>query len=152
MVVNMNIFAAEPSRPVQAAGAPTPDSDLVEFLRTPLGIEPDAQQTEMLRARGNQVLLNCSRQWGKSTMAAAMAVHRAYTEPGCLVIVASPTDRQSGELLRKASEMLAQLDIRPRGDGTNKASLLFPNGSRIVALPGTERTVRGFSKVSLLMI
>ena len=43
-------------------------------------------------------------------------------------------------------------NVPPRGDGTNKASLLFPNGSRIVALPGTEKTVRGFSKVSLLMI
>jgi phage FluMu gp28-like protein len=48
--------------------------------------------------------------------------------------------------------MVVRLGIQPRGDGTNKASLLFPNGSRIVALPGTEKTVRGFSKVSLLMI
>ena len=28
----------------------------------------------------------------------------------------------------------------------------FPNGSRIVGLPGTERTVRGFSAVSLLLV
>ena len=150
MVVNM--FAREPVRPVRAAGAPRPASDLVDFLRRQLGIEPDEQQKAMLRAAGKQVLLNCGRQWGKSTMAAAMAVHRAHTERNSLVIVASPTDRQSGELLRKASEMVARLSITPRGDGTNKASLLFPNGSRIVALPGTERTVRGFSKVSLLMI
>jgi hypothetical protein len=31
-------------------------------------------------------------------------------------------------------------------------SLLFPNGSRIVGLPGIEVTVRGFSAVSLLLI
>ncbi|MDQ1469390.1 MAG: hypothetical protein QOJ99_870 [Bryobacterales bacterium] len=85
-------------------------------------------------------------------MAAFMAAHRAYTEPNSLVVLASPTDRQSGELLRKATEMVVRQGIPPRGDGTNKASLLFPNGSRIVALPGTEKTVRGFSKVSLLMI
>jgi hypothetical protein len=35
-----------------------------------------------------------------------------------------------------------------RGDGDNGISLLLPNGSRIVGLPGTEATVRGFSAVS----
>lgn len=44
------------------------------------------------------------------------------------------------------------MGIRPRGDGTNALSVQFPNGSRIVGLPGVEATVRGFSAVSLLMI
>jgi hypothetical protein len=48
--------------------------------------------------------------------------------------------------------MLRTLGIRPRGDGDNEVSLLLPNGSRIVGLPGTEATVRGFSAVSLLVI
>ena len=39
-----------------------------------------------------------------------------------------------------------------RGDGDNAISLLLPNGSRIVGLPGTEATVRGFSAVSLMLI
>ena len=45
-----------------------------------------------------------------------------------------------------------RLGIAPRGDGDNEISLLFPNGSRIVGLPGTESTVRGFSAVSLMLI
>src|ERR1700733_9557042 len=97
-------------------------------------------------------ILNCTRQWGKSTIAAAKAVHRAYTREKSLVLVASPTDRQSAELLRKAAEMVAFLGIRPRGDGDNETSLLLPNGSRIVGLPGMEGTTRGFSAVSLLLI
>jgi Terminase large subunit, T4likevirus-type, N-terminal len=97
-------------------------------------------------------MLNCTRQWGKSTITAAVAVHRAYFEQGSLTVVLSPTARQSGELLRKASEFLRRLGIRPRGDGDNEISLLFPNGSRIVGLPGTEATVRGFSRVSLMLI
>ena len=40
---------------------------------------------------------------------------------------------------------------RPR-DGDNEASILFPNGSRIVEVPGTEATVRGSSAVALLVI
>jgi hypothetical protein len=81
-----------------------------------------------------------------------MAVYRAYMRAKSLVLVASPTNRQSGELIRKAAEMVMRLGIRPRGGGDNETSLLFPNGSRIVGLPGIEGTVRGFSAVSLLLI
>jgi hypothetical protein len=79
-------------------------------------------------------------------------VHRAYTRPEALVLVASPTKRQSGEFVRKAKGMARKLGIAPRGDGDNEISLLFPNGSRIVGLPGKEGNVRGFSAVSLLLI
>ena len=41
---------------------------------------------------------------------------------------------------------------RWRGDGDNESSLLLPNGSRIVGLPGTEATVRGFSAASMALI
>ncbi len=42
--------------------------------------------------------------------------------------------------------------MKRRGDGDNAISLVLPNGTRIVGLPGTEGTVRGFSAVSLLLI
>ena len=70
--------------------------DAVEFARTRLGFEPDEQQAEVLRSEAKRGILNCTRQWGKSTVAAAKAVHRAYTRPGSLVLVASPSERQSG--------------------------------------------------------
>jgi hypothetical protein len=126
--------------------------DAVEFARKRLKFEPDERQAEVLRSEAKRGILNCTRQWGKSTIAAAMAVHRAYTRAKSVVLVASPTNRQSAELLRKATEMVAKLGIRRRRDGDNETSLLFPNGSRIVGLPGIEGTVRGFSAVSLLLI
>ena len=98
----------------------------------------------MLQSTARRGMLNCSRQRGKSTVAAAKAVHRAYTRRGSLVLVASPGRRQSAGFVRKAAGMLRRLGIRPRGDGDNECSLLFPNGSRIVGLPGQEGTVRGF--------
>jgi hypothetical protein len=50
--------------------------------------------------------------------------------------------------------MVRKLGMKVRGDGGNQISLAFPNGSRIVGLPGTRANggVRGFSAVSLLMI
>jgi len=132
--------------------AEDPDGDAVEFARVRLGFLPDAKQVEVLRSNAKRGILNCSRQWGKSTVAAAKAVHRAYTRPGSTVLVACPCERQSAEFLRKASGMVRKLNIAPRGDGDNATSLLFPNGSRIVGLPGMAATVRGFSAVSLILI
>jgi hypothetical protein len=126
--------------------------DALTFARTRLGFEPDALQAEVLASTAKRGILNCTRQWGKSTVAAIKAVHRAYTEPGALVVVASPSERQSGEFIRKAAEFLEKLGIRPRGDGFNAVSLLLPNRSRIVGLPGVDGTVRGFSSVSLMII
>ena len=125
---------------------------IVEFVRTRLRFEPDQRQCEVLESKAKQMILNCTRQWGKSTVAAAKAVHRAYSRPRSLILATSPTARQSGELLRKAADMVATLGIQPKGDGDNELSLLFPNGSRIVGLPGSEWTVRGFSAISLLLI
>ena len=45
-----------------------------------------------------------------------------------------------------------RLGMPVRGDGDNEMSLLLPNRSRIVGLPGNEATVRGFSAVSLLLV
>ena len=64
----------------------------------------------------------------------------------------SPSARQSGEFVRKAAEFARRLGVRTKGDGDNELSLLFPNGARIVGLPGSEATVRGFSAVSLLLV
>ncbi len=123
-----------------------------QFARTLLNFSPDALQSAVLDSPAKRGILNCSRQWGKSTVLAVKAVHRAFTRPGSLVLVASPSVRQSGEFLRKAAALLQRLAVRRKTDGDNPHSLALPNGSRIVGLPGTEATVRGFSAVSMLLI
>ncbi len=123
-----------------------------EFARTRLGFVADERQAAVLDSRAKRGILNCTRQWGKSTVLAVKAVHRAWTRPGSLVLVASPSERQSGEFVRKAAEFLGRLGVKRKGDGDNATSLALPNGSRIVGLPGTEGTVRGFSAVSMLLI
>ena len=105
--------------------------DALRFARERLGFSPDAKQSAVMSGKIRRGLLNCTRQWGKSTITAAMAV--------------SPSGRQNGEFLRKASGFVRKLGIRTRGDGDNEISLLFPNGACVVGLPGSESTVRGFS-------
>jgi hypothetical protein len=132
--------------------APEDAVDTAEWVRTKLGFTADAAQERVLRTGSRRVVLNCTRQWGKSTVTAAKAVHEAYTKAGSLTMVVSPSGRQSGELVRKAEGFVRRLGIRPKGDGDNEISVMLPNGSRIVGLPGSEDTVRGFSAVSLLLV
>ena len=124
----------------------------VEWVQERLGLTPDRLQARVLGTRGKRGILNCSRQWGKSTITASKAVFEAFTKAGSLTLVVSPSARQSGEFLRKAAEFTRRLGIRSRGDGDNEISLALPNGSRIVGLPGNEATIRGFSAVSLLLV
>jgi hypothetical protein len=126
--------------------------DAVEWARRKLGFVADAKQAEVLAASVRRGILNCSRQWGKSTTCAIKAVHYAQFHPQSLVLVASPSLRQSGEFLRKAEKAVAQLGYPVRGDGTNACSVVLPNGSRIVGLPEREDTVRCFSSVGLMII
>jgi hypothetical protein len=140
---------------VEPSGALDPHTSpgaAVDFARTRLNFYPDPRQAEVLASGAKRGMLNCTRQWGKSTVTAIKALHHAYTAPKSLVIVASPSERQSAEFIRKTAELIRRLNLRPRGDGKNAASLLLPNESRIVGLPGREGTIRGFSAVSLLVI
>jgi len=141
-----------PARRKSRSGAKTGELDAVGWVKEKLGFPADAVQARVLLSRGRRGILNCTRQWGKSTTTAAKAVHQAMTRPESLTLVVSPSGRQSGELLRKAEGFAAKLGIRPKGDGRNEISLAFPNGSRIVGVPGNDATVRGFSAVSLLLV
>jgi hypothetical protein len=126
--------------------------DAVSFARERLGFEPDEQQARVLDVSIQRGILNCCRQWGKSTLMAVKAVHWAYTRAGSNVLVVTPSERQSGEFILKAREFVQELGIRPRGDGYNRLSIRLPNGSRMVGVPGVRAKVRGFSRVSLMLI
>lgn len=117
-----------------------------------LNIEPDEWQAQVLRSASQRILLNCCRQSGKSTVSATLAVHTALYQPGALVLLLSPTLRQSQELFRKCLSVyrLVASDIPPESE--TKLTLELGNGSRIVSLPGKETTIRGFSGVSLIIV
>ncbi len=117
------------------------------------GIVPDLWQADLLRSDAKQLILNCSRQSGKSTISAVLAVHEAIYTNGSLVLLLSPSLRQSQELFRKIKDIYNALESPslPQTIEESALRLELSNGSRIVALPGTEQTVRGFSNVALLI-
>src|ERR671913_836857 len=117
-----------------------------------LGLEPDPWQEDLLSSTSDRVLLNCCRQSGKSTMTGIIALHRALYHPGSLILCLAPALRQSQELFGKVAGFYRDLErpISPLVE--RKLSLELGNDSRIVTLPGTERTIRGFSGAALLIV
>lgn len=117
------------------------------------GITPDPWQRDLLRSAARQIVVNNSRQSGKSTITAVKAAHTAIYQPNALVLILAPSERQAKELLRKVKDVIGGLDgvIEP-AESESVLQLEFANGSRIIALPGKEATIRGFSGVTLLIV
>jgi hypothetical protein len=115
-------------------------------------LEPDPWQEELLHTRSDRVLLNCCRQSGKSTMSGLIALHRALYHPGSLILCLAPALRQSQELFGKVLGFYRDLGRPVAPQAERKLSLELENDSRIVTLPGTEKTIRGFSGAALLIV
>src|SRR5260370_34697839 len=72
--------------------------DAVAFARDKLGFTPDEKQELVLRG-GGRGIVNCTRQWGKSTVTPAQAVHRADTVPWNLTLAITPNAPPNRECL-----------------------------------------------------
>jgi len=113
------------------------------------GYSPDEWQQRILIERPERLLLNCSRQSGKTTVVATMAVDEMLRGPN-LVLAICPSERQSKELLRTVSQIYRSVEALPEQEST--ICIQCPNGARMFALPSSEANIRGFSKVALLLI
>jgi hypothetical protein len=117
------------------------------------GMTPDPWQAKVLRRRPRQLLLNCSRQSGKSSTVAAGAIDEALFCPESLTLVLSPSQRQSQELFRVVMTIHRKIGIEIDPDAESSLRAEFSNGSRIIALPGSkDANIRGFASVSLLIV
>jgi len=128
--------------------APLPDAVALMELA---GLTPDAWQSAVLQSQAPRILMTCSRQSGKTEVAAALALGTALHDPGALVLVLSPSLRQSQESFRRVLDLYRGVQAMPT-QAESALRLELTNGSRIVSLPGTESTVRGYAGVRLLVI
>lgn len=122
------------------------------WARVALGFDADERQAEVLDSGARWVLLCCTRQWGKSTVTAVRVVHHALFHAGAVVVMAGPGERQACLLMEKVAGFLRMVGMRWRRDGVNEHSMVLENGAYLVALPGREAYIRGFSGVTFLVI
>lgn len=123
----------------------------MEFALEELAFEPDEQQQHALTCAKDRIILNWARQRGKSDIVALRALHRAVFFPRSMILIVSASEDQALEVLRKVNVHRARLKLDGRPLEDNKMSLELPNRSRILALPASVGTIRGYSAVDLLI-
>ena len=107
-----------------------------------LGVLPAAWQAEFLRApQGSSILALTARQVGKTTTAAWAMTHTALHVPNSLSVVACPAQRQSAEAVRRVKDSLVKVGAKLKSD--NVYGLELENGSRVLALPGSDNFSSG---------
>jgi len=116
-----------------------------------LGFEAEPWQRELLVSSARRLVLNCARQVGKTTIVATRALHTAVYRRDSLVLIFSPSQRQSDEMLLRIKAMYRTLG-RAKASKDSGSELLLENGSRILSLPGTEGTSRGFAAARLVIL
>src|SRR5436190_942109 len=111
---------------------PTPSvpPPAVRLMRK-LGLEPDPWQVEVLLSPHRQLLLNCCRQAGKSTVVALLGLAEALFVPDTRVLLVSRTHRQSAELFGIVTDFYRRLGS-PMRERQNAEELRLEQQSRIV--------------------
>jgi hypothetical protein len=122
----------------------------VEVMRM-CRLEPDPWQIEVLESTHPRVLLNCSRQSGKTTVVAILALVEAMFRPLTKVLIVSRSHRQSKEVMKLISFFHLLLHYRGLKRRSN-VEIEFDNFSRIISLPCKEETIRGYSQVDLIIL
>jgi len=114
------------------------------WVRNVLGVEPTPWQQDFLRApRGASILALTARQCGKTTTAAWAMAHAALFVPGSLSVVACPAQRQSAEAVRRVRDAVVKAGGKFKAE--NVYGLELTNGSRVLALPGSDDSIRGLT-------
>jgi hypothetical protein len=93
--------------------------------------------------RGASIAALTARQVGKTTTAAWAIAHAMVFYPGSLSVIACPAQRQSAEAVRRVKEVLVKAGGKFASD--NVFAVELDNGSRVLALPSGDDTVRGLT-------
>lgn len=121
--------------------------DVATFFGQATGLEVMSWQRDYLSETRPLVLCK-GRQVGASWAASVLAAHCALYQGGTAVLV-SPTQRQSSELASKARQAFHRLGVKLATDSAT--TLALAGAGRIISLPGTAASVRGWSADLLLL-
>lgn len=111
------------------------------------GMAPMPHQVSYLRSTRSMLVVK-GRQTGFSTSAAGKAIHRCWYEPNVTAAIVSPSLKQSTAVASIARRGLRALGARLEADSASRIRLA--NGSAILCLPGTAKSVRGFTAALLI--
>jgi len=109
-------------------------------------------QLEFMTSKSRIVVVASARQIGKSTACAIKAIHTAFSRQS-KVLVVSPSLRQSGLMFATIRQYIGESELL-RGSlvDDTKTYIRLSNGSELWCLPDSPAQIRGFSKVSTVIV
>ncbi len=125
------------------------DLDAQARLAHWIGHQPDDWQVEAFTTRAQEIAMRVGRQSGKTSVLAARSVEELHI-PESLTICVAPAERQAKIIAREIGQQLRRTDLVITR--STQTELEMSNGARVIALPSTSDTIRGFPSVSLLII
>ena len=122
-----------------------------EFAKVVLGIDLFPFQREIAEAPSKYRVLLGGRQIGKSTLLSVIALHRAWSEPGHQVLIASTIDDAAKRLIDTAEAIAAAAPMLRASVTDDQAHLMkLSNGSVLRAIPSSIRQAVGWTVDTLL--
>jgi len=128
--------------------------DPVLFSRLMLGIDPTSYQKELLTSTSKRMLIRWPRQSGKTRTLAQLSIWHASFNMDHTILLVAPSERQSVNLRDEIHNLLGYIPRGARRSLISRATrtrIYFRNGSRVVALPNSEETIRGY-KAHLILV
>lgn len=111
-------------------------------------------QREVYDDRARFICWIAGRQIGKSFTGAGKVVEWAHEKRRSDVVIASPSERQSIEAIEKCKDWARAFDYAIKEETEERdapeaiiksKTIIFPNGSKIIAVPGKPEAVRGYT-------
>lgn len=121
-------------------------------LAAEMGLTLDEWQIKTLSSNKRRKLCLVTRQGGKGTVGSLAAIEKMTEDAGSKTVILAPTEEQSKRLLSRIKEGYARLSVAPRIISDVGTEFRLINGSRVLAMPGSERSVRGIDAVDLLIV
>ncbi|MCS7141544.1 MAG: phage terminase large subunit [Candidatus Nitrosocaldus sp.] len=101
-------------------------------------------QRAILQAEGNTIVLG-GRQIGKTTVTALKALSHAILHPRSTILIVSPSLRQSLHLFSYIARFVSAEPLDLLIESLTRTELRLINGSRILSLPSSPNTIRGYT-------
>lgn len=124
----------------------------ISFAKIIVGVDLWPHQLEFMTSKNRIVVVASARQVGKSTACAIKAIHKAFSQQS-RVLVVSPSLRQSGLMFGTIRQFIGESEwLRGSLIDDTKTYIKLSNGSELWCLPDSPAQIRGFSKVSTVIV
>ena len=127
-------------------------TDVAFFAKRIVGVELWEHQLQFMTSTSRIVVVASARQIGKSTACAIKAIHTAFSNQS-KVLVVSPSLRQSGLMFATIRQYIQESEpLRGSLVDDTKTYIKLSNGSELWCLPDSPAQIRGFSKVTTVIV